>query len=68
LENGAIASEKKDFVSQAETSEEKRDPLKSPQNEKEYMAAFHALRKENEDLKNQLNIMEVKLRQLELQK
>ena len=47
--------------------EEQRDPLKNPQSEKEYQDAFHALRKENEMLKNELAQKDVRMRQLEMQ-
>lgn len=51
----------------AAPAEEKRDPLKNPQSEKEYMDAFHSLRKENEDLKKSLAGCETKMRSLEIQ-
>ena len=47
-------------------SDPKRDPLQNPQNEKEYMDAFHALRKENDDLKKTLASYEAKTRSLEI--
>ena len=47
-------------------AEQKRDPLQNPQNEKEYMEAFHILRKENDDLKKTLASYEAKNRSLEI--
>ncbi|KAI8803586.1 hypothetical protein BJ742DRAFT_761245 [Cladochytrium replicatum] len=41
--------------------------VKHPQTEKEYQDAYHALRKENEDLKNQLSSRDARIRQLESQ-
>lgn len=68
LEKGFQASAKKDFVTEAPVaSNEARDPLKNPANEREYQDAFHSLRKENDGLKNELAQKDVRIRQLELQ-
>jgi coronin-1B/1C/6 len=67
LEKGFQASERKEFVTEAVVTNEVRDPLKNPQSEKEYQDAFHALRKENDALKNELAQKDVRLRQLEMQ-
>lgn len=47
-------------------TEAKRDPIQNPQTEKEYMDAFHALRKENEDLRKSLASCETKMRSMEV--
>jgi len=68
LEKGFTAATKKEFVtSGVVASNDERDPLKNPQSEKEYQDAFHALRKENDSMKNELAQKDVKIRQLELQ-
>ncbi|KAJ3144168.1 Coronin-2B, partial [Irineochytrium annulatum] len=41
--------------------------VKGPSTEKEYQDAYHSLRKENDDLKNQVSVRDAKIRQLEAQ-
>lgn len=70
LEKGFQPAARKEFVpdgTNAAASDAKVDPLKFPQTEKEYQEAFHHLRKENENLKNELAQKEVRIRQLEMQ-
>jgi coronin-1B/1C/6 len=55
----------KEFVTTAEKVETVE--IKGPQNEKEFQDAYHSLRKENEDLKNQVSTRETRITQLEAQ-
>ncbi|KAF9977887.1 Coronin-like protein crn1 [Actinomortierella ambigua] len=66
LEKGFTAAPKKEFVAsaQAQVAEEVPVQLKS---DKDYQEAYHKLRQENEDLKNQLAQKDVKIRLLEVQ-
>ncbi|KAF0392119.1 DUF1900-domain-containing protein [Gigaspora margarita] len=65
LENGFQAKEKKEFVSAAPKEEE--NVLPTPKTEKEYQDAYHQLRQENEDLRNQLAQRDVAIRALTVQ-
>ncbi|KAJ3091357.1 Coronin-like protein crn1 [Quaeritorhiza haematococci] len=65
LEKGFTASGPKDFVTTAPAPQEPEQ--KVPQNEKEYQDAYHALKKENDELKNHLTQRDVRIRQLEAQ-
>ncbi|KAG0261627.1 Coronin-like protein crn1 [Actinomortierella ambigua] len=66
LEKGFTAAPKKEFVASApaQVAEEVPVQLKS---DKDYQEAYHKLRQENEDLKNQLAQKDVKIRLLEVQ-
>ncbi|KAF9094880.1 Coronin-like protein crn1 [Mortierella sp. GBA35] len=66
LEKGFTASVKKEFVASvaAQAAEDIVTPLKS---DKDYQEAYHKLRQENEDLKNQIAQKDVKIRLLEVQ-
>ncbi|KAF9903402.1 Coronin-like protein crn1 [Linnemannia zychae] len=66
LEKGFTASAKKEFVASvaAQAAEDIVAPLKS---DKDYQEAYHKLRQENEDLKNQIAQKDVKIRLLEVQ-
>ncbi|KAF9580063.1 Coronin-like protein crn1, partial [Lunasporangiospora selenospora] len=67
LEKGFTVSAKKDFVSSAASQvaeEYVAPPLKS---DKDYQEAYHKLRQENDELKNQLAQKDVKIRLLEVQ-
>ncbi|KAK3842897.1 MAG: hypothetical protein J3R72DRAFT_367396 [Linnemannia gamsii] len=66
LEKGFTASVKKEFVASvaAQAAEDIVAPLK---NDKDYQEAYHKLRQENEDLKNQIAQKDVKIRLLEVQ-
>ncbi|KAF9122645.1 Coronin-like protein crn1 [Mortierella sp. 14UC] len=66
LEKGFTASVKKEFVASvaAQAAEDIVAPLKS---DKDYQEAYHKLRQENEDLKNQIAQKDVKIRLLEVQ-
>ncbi len=55
----------KEFVPQV--SEVFIEEPKVPSNEKEYQDAYHALRKENEELKQSLVSKDIRIRQLEAQ-
>ncbi|CAG8440793.1 10237_t:CDS:2 [Diversispora eburnea] len=65
LENGFQAKEKKEFISSAPKEEEKETP--APKTEKEYQDAYHQLRQENDDLRNQLAQRDVTIRALTIQ-
>ncbi|KAJ3048671.1 Coronin-2B, partial [Rhizophlyctis rosea] len=65
LESGFTAAPAKEFVTSAPPPEEKE--TKGPSTEKEYQEAYHTLRKENDDLKNQVSQKDVRIRQLEAQ-
>ncbi|KAF9365841.1 Coronin-like protein crn1 [Mortierella sp. NVP85] len=66
LEKGYTPTVKKEFVASvaAQVAEE---VVVLPKNDKEYQEAYHKLRQENEDLKNQLAQKDVKIRLLEVQ-
>lgn len=66
LEKGFTASAKKEFVASvaAQAAEDIVAPLKS---DKDYQEAYHKLRQENDDLKNQIAQKDVKIRLLEVQ-
>ncbi|KAJ3288432.1 Coronin-2B [Borealophlyctis nickersoniae] len=65
LESGFTASGPKEFVTSAPPPEV--IDVKGPTTEKEYQDAYHSLRKENDDLKNQVSQRDVRIRQLEAQ-
>ncbi|KAG9296997.1 hypothetical protein G9A89_008583 [Geosiphon pyriformis] len=65
LENGFQAKEKKEFVSAAPKEDENQVQL--PRTEKEYQEAYHSLRQENEDLRNQVAQRDVTIRALTVQ-
>ncbi|KAI8920174.1 hypothetical protein PhCBS80983_g05481 [Powellomyces hirtus] len=65
LETGYSAAPAKEFVTSAPPPEAVTD--KVPQTDKEYQEAYHNLRKENEDLKNQVSNRDARIRQLEAQ-
>ncbi|KAL1915477.1 uncharacterized protein VTP21DRAFT_6601 [Calcarisporiella thermophila] len=65
LEKGFSVKEKKQFVTKAVQEEEK--DLGGPKTEKEYQEAYHTLRHENEELKNQVSQKDVQIRLLEFQ-
>ncbi|KAJ3103779.1 Coronin-2B [Phlyctochytrium planicorne] len=68
LENGFTASAAKEFVTSAPApTDVGLAAVKGPSTEKEYQDAYHSLRKENEDLKNQVAQRDAKIRQLEAQ-
>ncbi|KAI9357008.1 hypothetical protein DFJ73DRAFT_821808 [Zopfochytrium polystomum] len=69
LENGFVAAATaKEFVTSAPAPVDVGvAAVRGPQTEKEYQDAYHALRKENEDLKNQVSQRDAKIRQLEAQ-
>ncbi|KAJ3114896.1 Coronin-2B [Phlyctochytrium bullatum] len=70
LENGfqATASAPREFVTSAPApTDVGLAAVKGPSTEKEYQEAYHSLRKENEDLKNQLSQRDARIRQLEAQ-
>ncbi|KAG0240636.1 Coronin-like protein crn1 [Mortierella sp. GBA43] len=66
LENGFVAPVKKEFVASA-AAQVAETVVAAPKSEKEYQEAYHKLRQENEDLKNQLAQKDVKIRLLEVQ-
>ncbi|SAL97018.1 hypothetical protein [Absidia glauca] len=61
LEAGFSVKEKKAFIPTAQVEETKE----SEDTDKDYQAAYHELRKENDDLKNSLSQREIKIRVLE---
>ncbi|KAJ3186604.1 Coronin-2B [Gaertneriomyces sp. JEL0708] len=64
LEGGFTATAvAKEFVTSGPAVEATTEKL--PQTDKEYQEAYHALRKENEDLKNQVTSRDLRIRQLE---
>lgn len=65
LEKGFVPSVKKEFVTDAPAPVAAAP--KQTMSEKDYQDAFHALRKENEALKNEVAQKDVKIRQLETQ-
>lgn len=66
LEKGFTPAVKKEFVASA-AAQVAEDVAPVPKNDKEYQEAYHKLRQENEDLKNQLAQKDVKIRLLEVQ-
>ncbi|KAI8591374.1 hypothetical protein BDZ88DRAFT_411257 [Geranomyces variabilis] len=66
LETGFTAAPAKEFVTSGPAVDATAD-IKLPQTEKEYQDAYHSLRKENEDLKNQVSNRDARIRQLEAQ-
>jgi coronin-1B/1C/6 len=69
LENGFAASTTtKEFVTTAPPPADVGvAAVKGPSTDKEYQDAYHSLRKENDDLKNQIAQRDAKIRQLEAQ-
>ncbi|KXS15157.1 DUF1900-domain-containing protein [Gonapodya prolifera JEL478] len=74
LANGFVAAAPKEFLvspaakeAQSVTPELERSGGKPPMTEKDYQEAYHALRKENEKLRNELEQSKVRVRQLEAQ-
>ncbi|KAL4215460.1 DUF1900-domain-containing protein [Rhizopus microsporus] len=67
LEAGFTAKAKKEFVPTAAPVEEAKNEPSSPVKEKNYQEAYHEMRKENDDLKNQLSQRDVKIRVLEIE-
>ncbi|KAJ1566279.1 Coronin-2B, partial [Cladochytrium tenue] len=69
LENGFVpAAAAKEFVTSAPAPTDiGAAAVRGPQTEKEYQDAYHSLRKENDDLKNQVSQRDAKIRQLESQ-
>ncbi|RIA98658.1 hypothetical protein C1645_749469 [Glomus cerebriforme] len=65
LDNEIVIKERKEFVSTAPKEEEKEE--KVPKTEKEYQEAYHHLRQENDDLRNQLAQRDVTIRALTVQ-
>lgn len=65
LEDEVVVKDKKEFVSTAPKEEEKEE--KVPKTEKEYQEAYHQLRQENDDLRNQLAQRDVTIRALTIQ-
>ncbi|KND02664.1 uncharacterized protein SPPG_01749 [Spizellomyces punctatus DAOM BR117] len=65
LETGFTAAPAKEFVTTAPVVEAGAEKL--PSTEKEYQDAYHTLRKDNDDLKNQLSQRDARIRQLEAQ-
>ncbi|KAK9718480.1 Coronin-like protein crn1 [Basidiobolus ranarum] len=65
LETGFVAKSKKAFVSSA--PQQAPEEVIHPTNEKEYQDAYHKLRQENENFKNQIAQKDIKIRQLETQ-
>jgi len=66
LEKGYTPMVKKEFVASA-TAQVAEEVVVHPKNDKEYQEAYHKLRQENDDLKNQLAQKDVKIRLLEVQ-
>ncbi|KAJ3008919.1 Coronin-2B [Thoreauomyces humboldtii] len=65
LETGFTAPPTREFVTAAVVADATTE--KVPQTEKEYQDAYHTLRKENDDLKNQVSNRDARIRQLEAQ-
>ncbi|KAJ3013030.1 Coronin-2B [Thoreauomyces humboldtii] len=65
LETGFTAPPTREFVTAAVVADATTE--KAPQTEKEYQDAYHTLRKENDDLKNQVSNRDARIRQLEAQ-
>ncbi|KAF9326778.1 Coronin-like protein crn1 [Podila minutissima] len=66
LEKGFTATVKKEFVSSA-AAQVAEEVVVVPKSDKDYQEAYHKLRQENEDLKNQIAQKDVKIRLLEVQ-
>ena len=66
LEKGFTATVKKEFVASA-AAQVAEEYVAAPKNDKEYQDAYHKLRQENDDLKNQIAQKDVKIRLLEVQ-
>ncbi|KAF9573321.1 Coronin-like protein crn1 [Mortierella alpina] len=66
LEKGFTASTKKEFVASV-AAQAAEDIVTIPKSDKDYQEAYHKLRQENEDLKNQIAQKDVKIRLLEVQ-
>ncbi|KAF9398720.1 Coronin-2B, partial [Podila epigama] len=66
LEKGFTVSAKKEFVSSA-AAQVAEEFVAPPKSDKDYQEAYHKLRQENEDLKNQIAQKDVKIRLLEVQ-
>ncbi|KAF9896736.1 Coronin-like protein crn1, partial [Lobosporangium transversale] len=66
LEKGFTSSVKKEFVASA-AAQAAETIVAAPKTDKDYQEAYHKLRQENEDLKNQLAQKDVKIRLLEVQ-
>ncbi|KAG0049454.1 Coronin-like protein crn1 [Gryganskiella cystojenkinii] len=66
LERGFTATAKKEFVSSA-AAQVAEEYVAPPKSDKDYQEAYHKLRLENEDLKNQMAQRDVKIRLLEVQ-
>ncbi|KAG0083321.1 Coronin-like protein crn1 [Podila epicladia] len=66
LEKGFTATVKKEFVSSA-AAQVAEEAVVVPKSDKDYQEAYHKLRQENEDLKNQIAQKDVKIRLLEVQ-
>ncbi|KAI8982688.1 hypothetical protein BDB01DRAFT_836125 [Pilobolus umbonatus] len=62
LEKGFSAKEKKEFIPTVV-----EEPVMSPKEEMDYKSSYIELKKENEEIKSQLNEREVKIRQLKLE-
>ncbi|CAO3577891.1 unnamed protein product [Absidia cylindrospora] len=65
LEAGFTVKTKKEFTPTAQVEEISEAKTVDPMNDKDYQAAYHELRKENDDLKNSLSQREIKIRVLE---
>ncbi|KAF9178696.1 Coronin-like protein crn1 [Haplosporangium sp. Z 767] len=66
LEKGFTATAKKEFVASV-AAQAAEDIVTAPKSDKDYQEAYHKLRQENEDLKNQVAQKDVKIRLLEVQ-
>ncbi|KAF9175238.1 Coronin-like protein crn1 [Mortierella sp. AD011] len=66
LEKGFTATTKKEFVASV-AAQAAETIVTAPKSDKDYQEAYHKLRQENEDLKNQLAQKDVKIRLLEVQ-
>ncbi|KAF8923076.1 hypothetical protein EDD21DRAFT_391968 [Dissophora ornata] len=67
LEKGFTAAAKKEFVASAGAQAAESNVVSVPKSDKDYQEAYHKLRQENDDLKNQLAQKDVKIRLLEVQ-
>ncbi|KAF8983998.1 Coronin-like protein crn1 [Entomortierella lignicola] len=66
LEKGFTATTKKEFVASV-AAQAAETIVTAPKSDKDYQEAYHKLRQENEDLKNQIAQKDVKIRLLEVQ-
>ncbi|KAF9107592.1 Coronin-like protein crn1 [Mortierella sp. AM989] len=66
LEKGFTATAKKEFVASV-AAQAAETIVAAPKSDKDYQEAYHKLRQENEDLKNQIAQKDVKIRLLEVQ-